>query len=910
METLQVGIKSLFKSSASEPWKMTFVSPSDESEVTVELGKNGSVEVGPRLSEVLSSIEQYNTFPRTVTGEELDALGMATRDSFIIKQLAGRTVSAEIGFRPFRRFMNPSSPKVKGVYGEPKATETVVSSANEFKAQTVEIHGKTSGGKPTKASNPIQDGDIIEIKYRESGNNQIDFFDALDDRREEIWTDTNVDSKVRIGDVLLIIPPLAIDVNRTSSIQKVKTLRSKSSMMVKGGSSATTITLQLYFHDLESINGRKVKMHKEKDRNYYMDGLRPLIAQFKKAPFLPIDNKYINETLGIDSVALVNLAVQTVPGFPRSLSATLTLAKFDHQAYMPQVPRLGDVINYPMLRWYYQEPLRDDIPESERSPYRTYLKPIPSRGLNNSFKFQKAVEDELQQRKQAIQDLRNMDNPIVSQTKFETPDSDATDATTQLGREYKDGIAAQKVLEQYKRYKQLKDAGKITKERDSDGRVPVVYQITQGGNTNKEAHEIYKEIYGDAHDDVYVMGVSHYAPFESWIHAREANWDENSQGSIKLRLYSQNNIDLFSSSEVVLQGGNGDLTVVLFKGSDIAKLNKIIKRGNSARKSYEDKVAKYEDLKNLLDEGESTLTLEDYDIEGLLPMSMTVMYENQFSNIQLEGLEGPSFQFLGGQDPYVQVLFEATEEGVAGLRYLLEEVDRYSREYRTGITSGFMGVKNDLFQLFGISTVMVENVQIRTKPGFPGRFEVELALCGFNKTQKRSERLEGISPIYGDVVDRSTREAKNYDPSADEAIVEIGMRKLEVYPDLELPTYNELISALPYIGADCNVYENRTGGIYVDPDFYVATPTTMREIMRDESKTEQILKMKDFTGIEMATSSQSTNPLDGDADMWDLLKSVDSRSTKIDPTFSWSGSVKTSLVASLTRKVLPLKVKR
>lgn len=1110
MDTIQTSIQSLIKSSASEPWKMTFVYPENGRTGTVVLNRNNGVEVGPRLREVLSSIDRQQTYPRTITGEELEILGMATSNSFTIKILANVPVYVEIGLQAFRRFTHPSFPKIKGIHGEvaKEATSTsqpmfniqaldepvgdggsgitfttkvssadylLIGAVKQIKdgdtisfliehsgsktnqnsllkpGKTIDVrfagvntpetreHGIEKGkqgniefcqaygvseeqafdiadealaatqvflggsgyvaieldsnvdgtpkvdkygrwvgaiyktsyltpahlldaipftakvatkmllgtkshtkataplaipfyyfidneysrlpveqwlydlgirikdgdkigdkikedeSKKTTASNPIQDGSVVEFKYTGSASNQIDFFEPYDDRIDKFYPGNVSNHRVRIGDVILTIPPLAIDSNRVSSINKVKTLRSKSSLMVKGGSSVSTLTLQLYFHDLESVNGRKELMHKDKDRYYYMDGLRPLIAQFKKAPFLPIDNKYINEVLGIDSVALVNLSVQTVPGFPHSLAATLTLVKFEHEAYMVQAERLGTAINYPMLRWYYQEALRD-IPKESRSPYRTYLDPIPDTGLTNEWTFQSVSEEELIRRKQAIQGIRQMDAPLLAEEKFESHQ-------TETGKQYKDGVMAQKVLDQYNRYMALKKSGKITKKRNSKGEMEENNLITVD-ETFWPQKKVFADIYGEGKKDRDVLKVSHYAPFESWMHFYEtrsgmgmqdgqeaSSWPEENNGVMKLRLFSTKNIALFSKKWQETAEKDGELTSIWAPGTEISILNKIIARGKEAENNYRSEIAKWQELNSIIQETEGNLTLQDEPIDGLLVTSMNVMYENQFSNIQLQALDGPSFQFLGGQDPYVQVTFEANDNGVAQLRELLVQTEKYSREYRTGITSGFLGVRNHLIQLFGIETVMPEGMQVRTVPGFPGRYQIEMTLCGFNKTQKRTEALEGISPIYGDKISLESRKSSEYVAGADEAIIELKMRKMEVYPDLELPTYEELKAALPYIGANCSVYDNRTHGIYVDPDFYVSTPITAREIIREKIKDGTTLTMNDMMGVEMTTSSKSPNPLDGEASMWDILNAVDASTTQINSSFSWSGLV-------------------
>jgi endonuclease YncB( thermonuclease family) len=1151
MDTIQVGIESLTRGSVNEPWKMTFLTPGTGIRMTAVL--RDGVEVGPRFSEVLTSIERNQVYPRTITGRELELLGMATNDSFTIKMLSNVPAHVEISFRPYRQFMNPSAPKIKGSLTEQtwtlediladkvmedapawfsaqqvahmesggggstftpvlsdtindfdyllvgQVTELIDGDTIDFKIErvgelaakddnlavdnvvrirfagvntpeTIE-HGEQQGNERNKdymeahkvdeatafeigkqaweriedflggdgyvvididadingrpkidkynryvaaiykteftapdepfegefsapqlnktllwekatdikdlegkdktdaplaipylyfidneysrlvpsdwlyevgirnrdeervgekikrekekeqeTSNPIEDGTMLEIKTMEERSNAIDFMEPYDDRFEDLFPE-GIDHSCRIGDVMLVVPPLAIDANRVSNIRKIKTLRSKSSMLIKGGSSVTTITLQLYFHDLDAINGHRVKASdKDWDRHYYVDGLRPLIAQFKKAPFVPIDNKYINETLGIDSVALVNLNVQTIPGFPHSLAASITLAKFEHTAYMPQLPRLGDGVNYPMFRWYYQEPLRDDL--EYYSEYRTWLRKIPDTGLTNDFQFTIVSEEDLITRKQAIENLRQLTNPLIMEERFMNPGTDfgsagnGTDTYTLLGMLYKDGLAAQRVKDMYNRYLKAVKDGLVSEERDEDnyGFVPSDKRIASYAETTKNGREAFKRIYGDDRTEEKLKKISHFAPFESDLYTDQVYtleytgggtsagqdqvrekllWEGDLGGAYKIRLYSPNNIDLFD--EEYKAGTDGDLTNFFVPGNQIDILDQIINRGKYAEDQYVAGIQEWDETKAKVEATEANLRLIPYSVSGqLIPTSLSVMYENQFSSAQLQMLDSPTFQFLGGQDPYVQVTFEADEFAIEDLRHMLEETERFSREYRTGITSGFLGVDNHLLQMFGVTTVMPESVNIRTVPGFPGRYEIDMVLCGFNKTQKRMETLEGISPIYGDDVSMANREVGTYSSEADDAIIQVKMAEMELYPDLELPTYDELVAVLPYLDAKCTVFENRAGSKYLDPDFYMATPHTMRNVIRDQRYDNHEMQLSDFMGVQMYTGSGYALPLEGDAAMWDVLNAVDARSERINSNFSWSGDAMNS----------------
>src|SRR5699024_2248141 len=123
----------------------------------------------------------------------------------------------------------------------------------------------------------------INFEYDDSAKpNANDFFEPYDDRFKEFLGNVKTPddlinhSKVRIGDVTLVIPPISINLEKSSTISKVKTLRTKSSVMVNSGQTLNTLTMDLYFHDLESINGRPIPTKKGSKHHFVVDGLRPL----------------------------------------------------------------------------------------------------------------------------------------------------------------------------------------------------------------------------------------------------------------------------------------------------------------------------------------------------------------------------------------------------------------------------------------------------------------------------------------------------------------------------------------------------------------------------------------------------------------------------------------------------------
>lgn len=236
---------------------------------------------------------------------------------------------------------------------------------------------------------------------------------------------------VTIGDVTLFIPPTNIQC--TSSVQNdyQPMLRAKGSAS-KGGHRVTrTITLEVYFNEERGINGytKEITLPNKTALTYKMNGLRQLIAQFKFTPFLPIENDYINDTLGIDAVIFEGMKINNVLGYPKLYQVTIAMSEFDYGAYMPELYNYiaehnydGNVfaasINWPVMRYYYQRCIRKgDVLAASGYKFnsddynylmvgnRTTLKPMAFK--SNDIDFYLANQSYLDQMMKARMELLN-----------------------------------------------------------------------------------------------------------------------------------------------------------------------------------------------------------------------------------------------------------------------------------------------------------------------------------------------------------------------------------------------------------------------------------------------------------------------------------------------------------------------
>lgn len=197
-----------------------------------------------------------------------------------------------------------------------------------------------------------------------------------------------------IGDTMMLVPPESIRNVTQVNYEKLPNIRSKGTMAKQMGQNEHMLEIVLYFYGEKGINGIKntVTFPNGKQQDYYMNGLRSLIAQFKVTPYLPIENGYINDVLGIEAVTLMNMNIETVKGFPRLYKTVLTLREFNYRTFMPDLPvedvygetegQLAELnplfakcFNWDIFRYYYQRAIKagDDLACIEKeSGYASY----------------------------------------------------------------------------------------------------------------------------------------------------------------------------------------------------------------------------------------------------------------------------------------------------------------------------------------------------------------------------------------------------------------------------------------------------------------------------------------------------------------------------------------------------------
>lgn len=235
-----------------------------------------------------------------------------------------------------------------------------------FKPTFYKCEGITYVDNPWGSENDLYKENEKRLNFHKNILEKSGHITLVNDKKDNMYEWT-----VTLGDVTFLTPPSAIRMITQTHTERAPLLRAKGSMVKSIEKSDSQLEISLFFNESDGING--IEYHDGNfNETYYMNGLRALISQFKFTPLLPITNKYINETLGIFAVSLERLNIGTVPGFPKLIKATLLLNKMDYRIYMPEVPKpfyedeantkiinpYALCINYDVMRYYYQKPLK------------------------------------------------------------------------------------------------------------------------------------------------------------------------------------------------------------------------------------------------------------------------------------------------------------------------------------------------------------------------------------------------------------------------------------------------------------------------------------------------------------------------------------------------------------------------
>lgn len=804
---------------------------------------------------------------------------------------------------------------IAAVYGKFKNSDGSYTWVNLNKmvianSNTTEVNKYREGGAGSPAIDSQSYERLDEKAYADAIYDQSKKFDDRADVQGEIfkslgktYNEKFTEWSVTIGDVSLFVPPTSIRCVTQSKSERLPLVRARGTMAKSPQKIQRLVEMTVYFNESHGINGFEYKTKTGMEKNgkevtYHMNGLRALFAQFKLAPFLPIENKYINEMLGIDAVYLINFTCNTVPNFPKLLQVTLQMAEFDYRIYMPEIPMDDSIadggyrnyfakqINYPLFRYYYQRLLMrgealKDTPFMDKeyieSTFGNKTALIPMKFMNPYVKFY--VPNRAQLEKMLETKKARLTQPVTENFTDEmfAFAEDAGKLKDQVDHINDDGANPIYALNNYIKeldgkniiiYNSTNNPIKLLDDAPAQlVRVEGVNNLCEmavcdGDSWNGKATESFlKQVRQYGKDYASFLSDITNANGESLIggaattdiRMRENDGLPGSKDTLILDVvipinapylseedmksirtacsaYSDNTSkEVFEdravriSVEIPLKDGKAALGeecegFSYYKEGDYAALdylaNKVLpmrsNKGNDASN----------DVKALVDYvSPDSIKFEAYnDEDKFLVEAINMGVSNSFSQITLQETNGYAPQYMGGTDTTLTIsLYTKSESAASAMNFLPSLAAQYAREYRLVLAAWPLRIESEFTKFFGITEVMVENVEVDTVPNYPGLYHVVLNLVSVDRTIRNREALSkaDLEKAGGGNFHALTKEGLAWERRWNYQFMNKYLSDAELYPDLELPELSELADA----GFRFVRYSNKDRK-RPDPDFY------------------------------------------------------------------------------------------
>ncbi|MGF0347789.1 hypothetical protein ACQR3P_29535 [Rhodococcus sp. IEGM1300] len=293
---------------------------------------------------------------------------------------------------------------------------------------------------------------------------------------------------------------------------------------------------------------------------------------------------------------------------------------------------------------------------------------------------------------------------------------------------------------------------------------------------------------------------------------------------------------------------------------------------------------------------------EPWEFGDSLLVGMSITHANQITAQVMSGQEMPMYQYLGAADTTVNMTYRVMgADSLASMENFATRSAYIAREYGREKIGSTIRIDSALTSLFGVEDAVLADHQVNTVPGMPDVYDVSLTFYAYNRLDRKAQEVEALTmdtswnpmsylgdgttaqdialtllntmtlglasrPMVKDVlegplgflglsdytqmsgVDLESGTVSGVD-EIKQAVYEHKVKKMfeamEMYPDLELPTYEDVKRAgfdIPRMGE----------GMYVDPDFFMIYDdmSTMSQVMKEVVKGNNPMKMKDGVGGE------------------------------------------------------------
>lgn len=212
--------------------------------------------------------------------------------------------------------IHPSSRAINGLLKEGKRVKI-----EELDKQGLDAIGKNNIVN-NKATNPKSQEPVYA-----KGNIKIETLNFVNDSKsylypiplvEDIDKESNPETYLRIGYTKLAVPPSSIVIKSSNGLESVEILRAEGAQKAIDNHTQVSINIAFTVVGITQINNILI----------------PILNQVERMPFLPVENIYLNVNWNIDAIAVNNITVTTVEGVPNALGITMDCEPFAWWSYL------------------------------------------------------------------------------------------------------------------------------------------------------------------------------------------------------------------------------------------------------------------------------------------------------------------------------------------------------------------------------------------------------------------------------------------------------------------------------------------------------------------------------------------------------------------------------------------------
>lgn len=261
------------------------------------------------------------------------------------------------------------------------------------------------------------------------------------------------------------------------------------------------------------------------------------------------------------------------------------------------------------------------------------------------------------------------------------------------------------------------------------------------------------------------------------------------------------------------------------------------------------------------------------DTDNVVISSFQCGYSNILTNIQLSDSGSPTVQFMGGMDTIYNIVFETTDYSVVqSLEQCQITNDILTRGNRKLSSLGFVKLESELVEFTGSLFVMIESIVTNTVPGFPGLYNVQMNCVAYDIAQSEREELHGFRPfecnksdcVNNDFEPNHVHEEQAIEQSMDGLLVKIKQdayaewklrNSIEIYPDLHLPTYDEVDAVITKI----RNFRDKNSLTQLSYDKYPKSPICMLHGLNIDNDISFDYENDSKTIIDITSIDDSTN---------------------------------------------------